>query len=147
MPTWTEEDMKKVAVADSLPEPGEYAVEVKYAIDKGTNKNNDPYWSIRLDEVGTDRTIVFDNLTFGSNPGIAYKKMSILGLNKTESGAYTISSPNELLGLRCLVTIKGGEYKGKPQSKVDTVPGTFFGYAPLESNEVEAVADEEDVPF
>ena len=142
MPTWTETDMKNEI--EKPLQAGRYLVEVKWTKDRVSSTNGHPFWAIRLDDVESGRTVCFDNLWFGDKPGIAFKKMSILGVQKSEAGAYTISSPEELRGLRCYITVAFEEFQGKSELKPSRTEGTFFGYEVVE--EMEPVAAE-DVPF
>jgi hypothetical protein len=151
MPTWTEQEMEtskeNIKETNDITEAGRYAVEVTYTKDKGLNRNGHTYWSIGFSTVDDSSFVCYDNLTLeGDMPHIAFKKMSILGVDKDGDGNYNIDLVDALKGKRCFVTVQKGEYNGKKKLETYPAKGTFFGYEPFGpvSPKVES---EEDVPF
>ena len=154
MPTWTEEDMEtkeeKTTNIKKVTEAGRYAVEVTYAIDKGLNRNGHAYWAIGFSTIDDSSFVCYDNLTLeGDMPHIAFKKMSLLGVEQDEEGSYNINEAGELKGKRCFVTVEKGEYDGKEKLEPRPAKGTFFGYEPFTPVAPKSAVDENevDVPF
>mgnify|MGYP003676071316 FL=1 len=156
MPTWTEEEMetKEETTTDikKITEAGRYAVEVTYAVDKGLNRNGHAYWSIGFSTVDDSSFVCYDNLTIeGDMPHIAFKKMTMLGIEQDDDGNYNVGLVDELKGKRCFVTVKKDEYNGKKKLKTYPCKGTFFGYEPFTTTAPAEVAEDEvediDVPF
>ena len=154
MPTWTEEEMEtkeeKTTDIKKVTEAGRYAVEVTFAKDKGLNVNGHHYWTIGLSMVDGNDFVCFDNLTLeGDMPHIAFKKMSLLGVEQDEEGKYNIEVVEELKGKRCFVTVEKGEYNGKEKLEPRPAKGTFFGYEPFTLLVPKSGDDEGevDVPF
>ena len=82
-------------------------------------------------------------------PHIAFKKMSLLGVEQDEEGKYNIEVVEELKGKRCFVTVEKGEYDGKEKLEPRPAKGTFFGYEPFTPLVPKSGDDEGevDVPF
>ena len=133
---WTEEEESEGF--ESITEPGRYLVEVKAHKTK-TTQSGDDMWSLAFNDVETGAQVCWDNLSFGGGKGIAFKKMSMMGVPEDANGKKRVSAPDELIGLRFYVTVVEDSYQ-KPgtdewvknlkvnNSLTDEDLGMFMGY-------------------
>jgi hypothetical protein len=125
--------------------PGRYAVQVIEAVE-GVTKKGDPKIDLRLGNMA-GKTIGWDTLTFGDNPGIAHKKLEALGYDMG-SGDEIVVDAARLVGLRCQVTFKEETYDGKTRLKPDFGATQAFGYESMKAFDAKAdAAFDKSLPF
>lgn len=109
-----------------LKDPGKYGAEVIEVTVKESSKGDEMLF-LKFKDLKSDTHLCNDNLTFGANAkGIAFKKITTLGIEKNEGGVYELE-PEELIGCRCILSLVTQEYEGKKFLKPDFY-ADGFGY-------------------
>jgi hypothetical protein len=124
---WKNTDMS--ITGGSLKIPGRYLAEVKEVREKKT-KYGDNMWSIHFCDAESGGSLCWDNLSFGpKGRGIAFKKLSLLGVPKDDQDFFEIEDKDDLEGNRCYLNLVEETYEGKTDLKPD-FHSDGFGYEP-----------------
>lgn len=138
MVRYTSDQVENAEISE-LPPEGRYLAEVGAKVETKFSKKepHHPYFSVSFKDASSGVHLCFDNIMMGgAGLGIGHKKLLMLGVVKEGQKDFDVE-PEDLIGKRCVLTIKHDAYTdGSGQKKVNAKPdfnSPGFGYAP-ESN-------------
>ena len=115
----------------SVPPPGRYLAEVKKCEERVSKGGlGDPMFSVEFKSVDTGEHLCFDVIMMGGRGiGIGHKKLIQLGVVEDGEDNYEVDA-HQLIGKRCVLTLKHETYNKKTNAKPDFEANETFGYEP-----------------